>query len=68
MFLAAAPSEPSSSWGGRPAVAYVFAGALAVVALYLVIRLLIWDRVNQETPNQEEPLLGESEEPSHERR
>jgi hypothetical protein len=68
MLLAAAHPDPSSGWGGRPAIAYVLAGALAVVALYLVIRLLIWDRVNQETPNQEEPLFRETEEPSHERR
>jgi len=54
--------------GGRPLVAYILAGALAVVALYLLLRLLIWDRINQETPNQEEPLFGKTEEPSHEGR
>jgi hypothetical protein len=54
--------------GGRSPLAYVLAGVLGVAALYLAVRLLIWDRINQETPNQEEPLLGEAEEPSHEHR
>ena len=64
---AALPGAPPG-WSGRPLVAYLLAGALAVVALYLLIRLLIWDRINQETPNQEEPLFGKTEEPSHEGR
>ena len=67
LLLEAAP-DPAKAGGGRPPMAYVLAGILAVVALYLLIRLLIWDRINQETPNQEEPLFKEPEEPTHERR
>jgi hypothetical protein len=66
--LPAAIPDPPPGWGGRPLIAYLLAGALAVVALYLLIRLLIWDRINQETPNQEEPLFRETEEPSREGR
>jgi len=55
---AAAAGDP-----GRPAWAYVLAGGLALVALYLVIRLFVWDSVNRETPNQEEPLFRDPKEP-----
>jgi hypothetical protein len=79
VLLAALPAAPAASAagatsaaivasGGRSPVAYALAGVLAVAALYLAVRLLIWDRINQETPNQEEPMLGESEEPGHESR
>lgn len=36
---------------------YLVVGPLALAAIYLVIRLLVWDRYNEETPNQEDPLL-----------
>lgn len=58
LLLAAAPDLPKAG-GGRSPLAYAVAGILGVVALYLLIRLLIEDRVNHETPNQEEPLFRE---------
>jgi len=68
VLLPVTTSGPPAGWGGRPLTAYVLAGALGVFALYLLVRLLVWDRINQETPNQEEPLFRETEEPSHEGR
>ncbi|MBI3450532.1 MAG: hypothetical protein HY049_16675 [Acidobacteria bacterium] len=67
----AAPPALAFVWAGattagspsRPAWAYILASALALVALYLLIRLFVWDAVNRETPNQEEPLFREPKEP-----
>jgi hypothetical protein len=42
---------------------YLLVGPLALAAVYLLIRLLVWDRYNQETPNQEDPLLRAPEDP-----
>ena len=62
--LAASTPPPSS----RGFFAYALASVLGVVALYLFVRLLIWDRVNEETPNQEEPVFREREEPARDER
>jgi len=38
-------------------------GILTLAGVYLLIRLLEWDRTNKDTPNQDDPLFAESEEP-----
>ncbi|HKY34282.1 MAG TPA: hypothetical protein VJV23_17280 [Candidatus Polarisedimenticolia bacterium] len=45
--------------GGRIAdspLAWAAAAVLMVVALYFLIRLLEWDAMNKDTPNQEDPF------------
>ncbi len=37
-------------------VALAIAGALILVAAYFLIRLVEWDQMNEETPDQEDPL------------
>jgi len=37
-------------------LALVVAGVLVVVAAYFLIRLVEWDRMNEETPDQEDPF------------
>jgi len=37
-------------------VALLVAGALAIAAVYFLIRLVEWDQMNEETPDQEDPL------------
>lgn len=36
--------------------AWILAGLLAVAGLYYLIRILEWDLVNHETPDQDDPL------------
>lgn len=43
-------------------VVYFLAGALLLVGLYLLVLLLEADRMNRETPNQEDPMVAEDEE------
>jgi len=62
LLLQAVPVTAEPGDGGRPAFVYVVALVLGVVALYLIIRLFVWDRANAATPNQEEPIFGENEE------
>jgi hypothetical protein len=42
-------------------LSYILATLLTVVALYLIIRLLEWDRVNRDTPDQEDPLFKDGD-------
>ena len=37
-------------------VAWILTGLLLLAAVYFIIRLLEWDLVNEETPNQDDPL------------
>ena len=37
-------------------IAWAIAGVLLLVAVYFLIRLLEWDLINEETPNQEDPF------------
>lgn len=37
---------------------------LALAGIYLLIRLLEWDWTNKSTPNQEDPLFANHEEPT----
>ena len=37
-------------------LAWIAAGVLVLVALFFIIRLLEWDLINEETPNQDDPL------------
>jgi len=37
---------------------------LALLGVYLLIRLLEWDWTNKQTPNQEDPLFANHEEPT----
>ena len=53
---AAVAPESAGPFRGSPIV-WILAGALALVAVYFVIRLLEWDLINEETPNQDDPLL-----------
>jgi hypothetical protein len=48
------PIPEGTEGGGRSILAYVFAGFLVLAGLYLLIRLLEWDRLNKETPGQDE--------------
>lgn len=50
---------PAHGSGGPGLVGYLVAGLLALGGLYLIIRLLELDRMNKETPDQEDPLLGD---------
>ncbi len=60
--LAAMPAGGAVG-GWRSAVPYLLAGLLGLIAVYLLIRLLILDRINQETPGQEDPLFKDRKEP-----
>jgi hypothetical protein len=42
-------------------ITYILAGILGLAALYLIIRMLEWDRMNRETPGQEDPLRPDKE-------
>ena len=58
-----APAEPASAaaWADRirmSPVAWVVAALLVLVAAYFLIRMLEWDAINKDTPNQEDPTLG----------
>ena len=37
-------------------IAWVLAGIFLLAAVYFVIRLLEFDLINEETPNQDDPL------------
>lgn len=37
------------------------AAVLALLGIYLAVRLLELDRINKETPNQEDPLFEEDQ-------
>ena len=57
---AGAPSEAAPDATGpisTSPVVWVVAAILLLVAAYFLIRLLEWDLMNEETPNQEDPLL-----------
>jgi len=43
-------------------VKLIVAALLAAAGLYLAIRLLELDRINQETPDQDDPLFGDEDE------
>ncbi len=53
---AQAPPDTGSPLRSSP-LAWVAAGILLIAAVYFLIRLLEWDLMNEETPNQEDPLL-----------
>lgn len=51
---ASAPAE-SDTFRSSPFV-WIAAGLLLVAAVYFIIRLLELDQMNEETPNQDDPL------------
>lgn len=58
-----APAEPANAaaWADRirmSPIAWVVAALLVLVAAYFLIRMLEWDAINKDTPNQEDPTLG----------
>ena len=55
--MAAAPLDATTVERIRTSpLAWVVSGVLMVAALFFIIRLLEWDLINEETPNQDDPL------------
>lgn len=52
---AAEAARTGESFRTSPLVLIV-AGVLVLVAAYLLIRLLEWDMINRETPDQDDPF------------
>lgn len=59
--LADAPGEPAAAALAdrirMSPLAWVVAALLLLVAAYFLIRMLEWDSINKETPNQDDPTL-----------
>jgi hypothetical protein len=47
-------------------LSYIAVGLLLLVGLYYLVRLLEVDRINKETPNQDDPFLGDSDDSNDE--
>ncbi len=43
-------------------LSYIVAGLLTLACLYYLVRLFEVDLINKETPNQDDPFLGDDEE------
>ena len=53
----ASPPDPATLERIRTSpVAWIMAGLLLLAAAYFIIRLLELDLINEETPNQDDPL------------
>lgn len=51
-----AAAGPAERFPTSP-LAWAIAGGLLLLAAYLLIRLLEWDAMNSQTPDQDDPLL-----------